>query len=373
MADPARRLELASIRLGARRAGKVTLKQTILFSLETLPEEARAAFYALGAFAPKPDHFIRAAAQAVAQTDAHTLALLVARNLLEKIQGPEDELALHQVLADLACPNLPPEALARHRDYYLALVNQDRQAWRQIEPAYGQIRWAWPKLPESEGVLDWVWALRVYQGRRGLWRDQIVWIGRGLRVTEPQGMRKDQGTLLNNMAAVYDDIGQRQKALELYEQVLPIRQEVGDRSGEATTLSNMALVYDNIGQRQKALELYGQALPIRKEVGDRSGEAATLGNMAVVYNGIGQRQKALELYEQALPIQREVGDRAGESVTCYNLAQIYWGQGHLEEAVAEMRRVVELDRQVGHRDLESDLSVLRKMEGELNIKAGKPG
>ena len=43
-----------------------------------------------------------------------------------------------------------------------------------------------------------------------------------------------------------------------------------------------------MGQPQRALELYEQALPLMREVGDRAGEAATLNNMEVVYRETGQ-------------------------------------------------------------------------------------
>jgi tetratricopeptide (TPR) repeat protein len=243
------------------------------------PEEARTAFYALGAFAPKPERFSLQAAQAVTNAAVNTLALLVARNLLEIMEKAGQELAMHQTIADTARTLLPPEAVARHREYYLALVNEDREDWRQIEPVYGQVQWAWGNSPDEGDLLDWVWALRLYQTRRGLWQDQISWIERGLRVAEAQGLRQVQGTLLNNMGVVYSDTGQPQKALELYGQALPIRREVGDRAGEAATLNNMASVYSDTGQPQKALELYEQALLIRQEVGDRAGEAVTLNNM----------------------------------------------------------------------------------------------
>ena len=38
---------------------------------------------------------------------------------------------------------------------------------------------------------------------------------------------------------VYDDLGEKQKALDYYEQALPLLRQVGDRGGEATTLNNI--------------------------------------------------------------------------------------------------------------------------------------
>jgi hypothetical protein len=39
--------------------------------------------------------------------------------------------------------------------------------------------------------------------------------------------------------------------------------------------ATLAGAYQALGQEQKALDFYNQSLPIRREVGDRGGEAAT--------------------------------------------------------------------------------------------------
>jgi len=59
--------------------------------------------------------------------------------------------------------------------------------------------------------------------------------------------------------------------------------EVGDRAGEGTTLNNLAALYQDSGQPQRALSLYEQALSIMREVGDRAGETTILNNLAAVY------------------------------------------------------------------------------------------
>jgi hypothetical protein len=56
---------------------------------------------------------------------------------------------------------------------------------------------------------------------------------------------------------------------------MPILRAVGDRPGEATTLSNIGMVYDSLGEKQKALDYFNQALPIQRAVGDRSEEASS--------------------------------------------------------------------------------------------------
>jgi tetratricopeptide (TPR) repeat protein len=176
----------------------------------------------------------------------------------------------------------------------------------------------------------------------------------GLRLTElalevAQGNYPDLAlSALNNMAGVYSATGQPAQALQLYQQALPIRREVGDRAGEAATLNNMAGVYRATGQPAQALQLYQQALPIMREVGDRAGEATTLNNMALVYSATGQPAQALQLYQQALPIRREVGDRAGEAATLNGLAYLLIDLERFEEALGQFEESLILERGVGH-------------------------
>ena len=116
---------------------------------------------------------------------------------------------------------------------------------------------------------------------------------------------------------------------------------VGDRSGEARTLVNVGSVYLLVGEKQKALDYYNQALPIMRAIGDGSGEAATLNNIGNAYDSLGKKQKALDYYNQSLPITRAVGNRSGEAITLGSIAvlnlsigQLLEARSHVEEALA---------------------------------------
>jgi tetratricopeptide (TPR) repeat protein len=168
----------------------------------------------------------------------------------------------------------------------------------------------------------------------------------------PWGIGQGEATTLNNIGAVYSDLGEKQKALEYFTQALALvapwgigpgkpdaqqyRQGVLRSRREAEgagvlhsgaghlsapwgigprkprTLNNIGAVYADLGEKQKALEYYTQALALRRAVGDRAGEATTLNNIGAVYFDLGEKQKALEYYTQALALHRAVGDRAGE-------------------------------------------------------------
>jgi hypothetical protein len=99
---------------------------------------------------------------------------------------------------------------------------------------------------------------------------------------------------------------------------------VGDRAGEATTLTNMAVVYQGIGQPQRALALYEEALPITQEVGDRAGEAYTLIGLAVLlYQSLNRPAEAVQYMQQAIAVLEATGlDRDASGATVETIRQV---------------------------------------------------
>lgn len=356
LAEPGRRLSLAQQRLGS---GQIqTLPEMVALSLEGLPEVAAQAWLSLGAFAPKPATFTREAAEAVAQTDGGTLGLLIARHLLEK---GEDQLALHQVLADVAWGMaLEQEELSsfeelsswaaqeRHRAYYLGLVNEDRGDWRRIEAAYEQIQWAWARLPE-EVVLDWIEGLQQHQKVRGLWTDCIIWSKHGLEIVEKTGQRETEGILLNRLGLLYDNLGQWQNALEHFTHALIIQQEAADWAKMMAALQNMAVVFYKLGRHQEALEYYEQVLSFYEAIHDKAGIAVVLNNIGAAHHQLGNIEKALEYFEKALPAREEIGDMEGAATTLNNIGSIYLHLGQPQTMLEYCEQAFNIYKDIGNK------------------------
>ena len=136
-----------------------------------------------------------------------------------------------------------------------------------------------------------------------------------------------EAATLNNIGYVHDDLGEKEKALDYYNQALLITQEVGDESGEATILNNIGVVYRTLDDNEKALDYYNQALLITQEVGDKSGEATILNNIGGVYRTSGDNEKALEYYNQVLLIDRQADDKSSEATTLNNIGLVYSALG----------------------------------------------
>lgn len=66
------------------------------------------------------------------------------------------------------------------------------------------------------------------------------------------------------------------QSVKKYEESLPLYRAAGDHRGEATVVNNIGAVYDDLGEPQRALDNYQQALELYRAFGDRHGEATTL-------------------------------------------------------------------------------------------------
>ena len=154
--------------------------------------------------------------------------------------------------------------------------------------------------------------------------------------------RGGKAATLNNIGIVYSDLGEKQKALEYFNQALPILRAVGDRSGEATNLNNIGFVYSDLGENQKALDYFNQALSIRPAVRDRNGEATTLNNIGYVYFYLGEKQKALDYFNQALTLIKEVGYRSGEATILKNIGILYRDIRRPIEAIKNLEQSVDI-------------------------------
>ncbi len=196
----------------------------------------------------------------------------------------------------------------------------------------------------------------------------LDYYNQALPLNRAAGDRTGEARTLNNIGQVYADLGEKQKALAFYDQALPLRRAVGDRSGEATTLNNIGQAYADLGERQKALDYYNQALPLSRTIGDRVAEARMLNNIGGVYNALGEKQQALDYFTQALLLRRTIGDRGGEATTLNNIGGVYIDLGEQQKALDYLIQALPLSRAVGDRIAEA--TILNNI-GQVHNKLGE--
>jgi tetratricopeptide (TPR) repeat protein len=114
------------------------------------------------------------------------------------------------------------------------------------------------------------------------------------------------GTDLNNLAQIWQDLGQLERARPLAERALAITEAAHgpDHPTVGTRLNNLAVIWQDLGQLEQARPLAERALAITEAAygPDHPAVGTRLNNLAQIWQDLGQPEKARPLAERALAI-----------------------------------------------------------------------
>lgn len=178
-----------------------------------------------------------------------------------------------------------------------------------------------------------------------------------------------EATALYLISGVYIALGEKQKALDFANRALPLAQAAArqadeqqrrlGRQVEAYTLDTIGQVHIEFGDKKQALDRFNEALPLRRASGDRVGEISTLNNIGMAYGYMGDWPKALDYFNQARQIVGELGDRTKEASLLNNLCVIYGDLGEYKKALDFCQQALLIRRDLNDRS--SQAIVLNNM------------
>lgn len=158
----------------------------------------------------------------------------------------------------------------------------------------------------------------------------------------------------------------RRKALEKYQQVLPVFRALNDRTLEYYSLKVSGFIHLSAGDSQTALEQYGLALTLWKSLGNTVYEPVLLNNIGGVYDTLGEPHKALDYYRQALEIWSARNERGPQTDALNNVGLIYFRLGENQKALEYYNQSLTLQRELGKniRNTLSNIAVVYAILGE---------
>lgn len=173
-------------------------------------------------------------------------------------------------------------------------------------------------------------------------------------------------TALNNLAALYQNMGESARAEPLFHRALAVREKtLGAHPLTANSLNNLATLYQAMGAYVRAEPLFRRALAIRTEVvGEEHPDTAmSLNNLATLYNGMGDYARAAPMYERALAIRERVLDPWDPAIatSLHNLASLHEDLGNYLQAEPLLQRALAIrERALGmeHPDTATSLNNL---------------
>ncbi len=132
-------------------------------------------------------------------------------------------------------------------------------------------------------------------------------------------VKKDLAVIYNRIGIVYNNMGDPDNALLYYNRYLSLSKEIGDRKGESTALNNIASIFEQKGELDKALSYYEDSLKFKEE----KDKATTHNNIAIVYDKKSNYEKAISYFQRAIKIYERYGDYDGTAKAILNMGDTY--------------------------------------------------
>ena len=175
----------------------------------------------------------------------------------------------------------------------------------------------------------------------------------------PSDATPEMNASLNNLAAVYMDMGKFDKAQRVLDRALKSCDKIYGTQGStrnnslvAMTLGNCALNYHHLGKLEKARTFYEEAIRVDESFHNSDPETAVrLNNFAKLLQDIGDLRSAKVHFELALPVLRKANGDDHPSVATLrnNLALLSCAMGNMEDAKEQFEAALSiLQRTLGN-------------------------
>ncbi len=164
----------------------------------------------------------------------------------------------------------------------------------------------------------------------------------------------DVATNLNDLGVLRLDLGQSSEAESLLKRALEIREKAfgRDHTSVAESLNNLALAYSSQGQYTKAEPLFRRAIEIyEKSRGpDHPDTSISVNNLANILFKQGRYIEAENLFNRSLTVYRKLGNQVGEAAILYKLGMVYQSQGQLNKTLEFLEEAKENYERAGRKD-----------------------
>ncbi|MEA2489172.1 MAG: hypothetical protein QOH21_964 [Acidobacteriota bacterium] len=141
--------------------------------------------------------------------------------------------------------------------------------------------------------------LRYY---RGAMNDALVDLQRAYELNASLHRDDPRRVALSSIAHLYadDKVGQYDKAIEYYRQILREYEATANKIGEADTLYNIGSTYDRKGDFAAALQAYHRALAAERQLGRVDEEAYVKRSIGMTLTRFNRAREALRWFNEAL-------------------------------------------------------------------------
>lgn len=175
-----------------------------------------------------------------------------------------------------------------------------------------------------------------------------------LQIKESLGDADEIGKTHNQLGLIYWQRADYPPALRHLQKAIEIAASISDQELEGSARNNLGMVLDEQGDYKQSLSLYLRALDLHRATHFERGESDALGNIGGVYLLEGRFSEALPYYRQALAIDERRGLKPGLSLDLGNIALCLSATGDIDGALRSFDRALGVAHEAGLAGDEAD-------------------
>lgn len=169
--------------------------------------------------------------------------------------------------------------------------------------------------------------------------EAVLWFQRALELSDQS--KSVTALTLNNMGECYVELGQPEKAFQMFQRAEALAAESGDATDRQISLGRIGDWYQNTGDDQRALSYYAEALAIARRSDNPYWSANWLHNLTETAIQMGDFERATDYNREALQIQANMDDPAERLWPEIDHARITDAAGRTSEAERIYRSVIQ--------------------------------
>lgn len=350
-----------------------TLRGTLAWSYDLLPEPAQALFRRLAIFVGgctlEAAETVCTAGDAIELGILDGITTLVDHSLVRQADGPDGTLrfTMLETLREYGQEQLAlcgeAGAIAHaHAACFLSLAEEAQhqlkgpnqaQWYARLEQEHGNVRaalqWALESGEIEIGMRLGAALWRFWQNCGHLtegwgWLEAFLALKGNGNLTELAPVR---ATVLIGAGVLAQQQRNYTRAEELLTQGLEMRRGLGDMGGVASALNNLGGMAFEQDHYTRATELWQESLALFRAVGDSWATALLLNNLGFVASVRGDSEWAISLFEQSQVLYEASGDIWGIATTLDNQADVMRVQGNVIQAMTLSEKSLCLFRELG--------------------------
>ncbi|MBI5000611.1 MAG: tetratricopeptide repeat protein [Euryarchaeota archaeon] len=232
-------------------------------------------------------------------------------------------------LGSLVSKENPKEALLLHSEYLD--IAEKSSSTKDIAEAHRWLGGAYFYAKEVRQALEqWQRALQAY---------------------ETLGDDFGRSTVLYNMGAAHNIMGDYSTSLLSLEEAVRLKERLGDLKGLASALNNLGIAHARTGGFEKAIAAHNRSIEIKVRIGDLVGVANSYNSIGALYWQEDKYLEAADHFERELDIMRKVGDDWGTAQAHNNIASVLCNVGQVSKATQHLSKSLEIAKRMGFRDI----------------------